>query len=142
MFTKVFDVVWLSFMTVWTFVAVVASIMSHLALGVIAVGAGAFFWAIGFHSLRGDWRLADEVFDAGDTLLVRKGSAEARIAFSDIRSIDERKFTRSPRVLLNMIQPNLMGSQISFIPRNSFRTSLGLEQSIADSLRARVSSSK
>jgi hypothetical protein len=81
LFAKVFDVVWLSFMTVWTIGAVVASIMSHLALGVVAVGAGAFFWAIGFHSLKGDWRLVDEVFDAGDSLLVRKGSAERESRF-------------------------------------------------------------
>src|SRR5262245_17378715 len=54
----------------------------------VSVGILVFVVAVGWYILkRTVFDLADEVFDQGDTLLVRNGNKEDRIALSDIATV-------------------------------------------------------
>jgi hypothetical protein len=58
--------------------------------------------------------LADEVLDAGDALVVRKGQREERIALSDIMNVSYSPLVNPPRVTLSLRTPGTFGNQISF----------------------------
>jgi hypothetical protein len=135
---KIFDVISVGFMTLWTAGAAVASITQRSLLAVLFMAVGTLFCALGYWTVKRDWKLADEVSDAGDVLVVRKGSIEARIAFSEIQAVDESNFVRPPRVLLELRQSHELGPQISFIPRSTFASAFGHGRSIADSIRERL----
>ena len=60
--------------------------------------------------------LVDEVWDEGDTLLIRNGDEEERIALRDIKNINYSPFINPPRVVLSMRYPTIFGEQIAFNP--------------------------
>jgi hypothetical protein len=61
--------------------------------------------------------LADEVFDAGDALIVRNKEQEARIALSNIMNVNFSAFTNPPRVRLSLGRLSVFGNRISSCPR-------------------------
>ena len=60
--------------------------------------------------------LVDEVWDAGDELLVRNRSIEDRIALSDITNVNYSPYINPPRVTLSLRRPSFFGAKISFMP--------------------------
>ena len=58
--------------------------------------------------------LADEVFDAGDALLVRRGSRKERIALADIKNVNYIPFMSPPQVSLSLRRPGAFGDKIVF----------------------------
>lgn len=62
------------------------------------------------------WDLVDEVFDHGDSLLVRNQGQEAIIGLSGIRRIRASTVLKPPRVTLELAVPSIFGSQITFTP--------------------------
>jgi hypothetical protein len=58
--------------------------------------------------------LVDEVWDAGDALIVRNKGQEERIALSDIMNVSYSPFVNPPRVTLSLRRPSVFGDQISF----------------------------
>src|SRR5215470_8816587 len=56
-------------------------------------------------------KLADEVLDAGNALVVRKGGREERIALSDIKDIkySPYRFDHPPSVTLSLRRPSVFG---------------------------------
>ncbi len=69
---------------------------------------------------------ADEVFDAGDHLKIRKGRSELKIALADITKFKYHLFGKStflfgpPTVVLEFKSETVLGDKISFIPLTSF----------------------
>ncbi len=61
------------------------------------------------------WNLADEVFDGGDYLLVRKGSREQRIPLDDIVNIEHVGFVSPPRVNIMCRTSGTLGTELSFM---------------------------
>lgn len=59
--------------------------------------------------------LADEVWDAGDSLVVRRGAVEVRIPFAQIRNVSYTVMTNPNRVTLNLREAGLLGDEVSFI---------------------------
>jgi hypothetical protein len=53
--------------------------------------------------------LADEVFDAGDALIVRRGSREERIALADIENVNYIPYMSPPQVTLTLRRPSGFG---------------------------------
>ena len=74
---------------------------------------GVFFFFI-FKKLIFD--LADEVWDAGDMLVVRNKGQEDRILLSDIINVSYSQFVNPPRVTLMLRTPSLFGDEVSFAP--------------------------
>lgn len=60
--------------------------------------------------------LADEVFDAGDALLVRRGPHTERIAFCQITSVDYSLVFDPPRITVRFTSPQ-GGAALDFMPR-------------------------
>jgi len=59
---------------------------------------------------------ADEVFDCGDSLVVRKGTVEDRIPLQDIGSVRASRFSNPERITLQLSRHCKFGREVAFIP--------------------------
>jgi hypothetical protein len=62
------------------------------------------------------FNLVDEVCDDGDTLLIKNGGRDERVALRDIKNISYSTFVHPPRVTLTTRQSTVFGDEIAFIP--------------------------
>jgi hypothetical protein len=78
------------------------------------------FWAIGAFAYVVNWLLtyglADEVWEAGDHLVVRTGAMSVRLPIADIESVSEFPFSRPRRITLQLERPGLLGCAVVFLP--------------------------
>lgn len=58
--------------------------------------------------------VVDEVWDAGDALVVRNRGQEERIAFAAISNVSYSRLFNPPRVILSLRTPGLFGDKIVF----------------------------
>ena len=58
--------------------------------------------------------LVDEVWDDGDSLIVRNAGKEERIPLTEIRNVSYSVLVNPPRVTLSLRQPNNLGSEVTF----------------------------
>ena len=66
------------------------------------------------------FNLADEVFDDGNSLVVRFGNEEERIPLSEIINISYSYLTNPSRVTLTLRTPGRFGKEVSFSPPQRF----------------------
>jgi hypothetical protein len=59
--------------------------------------------------------LVDEVWDDGETLLIKNRGREERVALRDIKNVSYSTFINPPRVTLSVRQPTIFGDQIAFV---------------------------
>jgi len=64
--------------------------------------------------------LADEVSDAGDSLIVRFGSEQERIPLSEIINVNYSYMTSPARVTLTLRTPCRFGKEVTFSPPRRF----------------------
>ena len=86
-------------------------------VAVLALACGCYFAKKNFFDL------VDEVWDAGDALIVRNGGREERIALSDIINVSYSLFSNPRRVTLTIREAEGVGKQrreISFCSPFSF----------------------
>ena len=62
------------------------------------------------------WDLVDEVYDCGDSLLVKNRGEEDRIELSNIMNVSASQMMNPPRVTLRLRTPCRFGSEVSFSP--------------------------
>lgn len=62
------------------------------------------------------WVLADRVTENGDHLLVRRGSVELRIPYSEILNVGYARTSQVPRLGLRLRKAGALGDEILFIP--------------------------
>jgi hypothetical protein len=98
---------------------------------------GTIFFAV--HALTAA-KLADAVFDCGEHLLVRKGSASVKVPLVEINTISEGLMLvrNAPAVVVTLVAANKLGKSFSFLPvKHSL--SGGYERvGVASHLRLRV----
>ncbi|HZO47061.1 MAG TPA: hypothetical protein VFB68_14295 [Xanthobacteraceae bacterium] len=83
----------------------------------ISAGLVVFVGAVGWFILKQTvFDLADQVFDDGDTLLVRKDDQDERISLADITAVRHGSFFVPLRVTLSLRKPSRFGSEIAFLP--------------------------
>jgi hypothetical protein len=58
--------------------------------------------------------LVDEVWDDGDSLLVKNGGQEQRIPLGDIKNVNYSPYMNPPRVTLLLRRATVFGDQITF----------------------------
>jgi hypothetical protein len=58
--------------------------------------------------------LADQVWDDGDSLLVRNRGEEQRVALADIKNVNYTPFMHPARVVLSLRRNTALGDQIAF----------------------------
>jgi hypothetical protein len=84
------------------------------------------------------WDLMDEVYDCGDTLLVKDGGREERIALTNIMNVSVTTLTNPQRVTLRLIEPGAFGHEIVFCPLKQFTLNPFAKNAIAEDLIVRV----
>ena len=85
------------------------------------------------------WDLADSVDESRDFLLVRRGSIEQRVAFTNVLNISMSQFTNPPRLTLRLRTAGPLGDEIVFIPKSQgFRLNPFKRNEIAERLMRRV----
>jgi hypothetical protein len=60
------------------------------------------------------FNLVDEVWDDGDSLLIKNGGQEQRIPLGDIKNVSYSPYMNPPRVTLWVRRPTVFGDQITF----------------------------
>lgn len=58
--------------------------------------------------------LVDEVWDDGQTLIVKNGGRNERVALADIKNVNYSPFLNPPRVTLSLRGQTAFGDQITF----------------------------
>jgi hypothetical protein len=119
-------------------------IVTELFSGVLQKAPTAFIVpflmaAIGFVVLKKlVWDLVDEVYDCGDTLLVRNNGQEAAIRLSEIMNVSVSTTVNPPRITLRLVNPSTFGSEIAFSPMRDFTFNPFAKYPIAEDLIVRV----
>jgi hypothetical protein len=77
----------------------------------IAVGTIAYF------SMKATiWKLADEVYDGGSYLLVKRGGEQEIVDFADVKNVSVTALRNPPCVTLRLRTPGGFGDEIAFAP--------------------------
>jgi hypothetical protein len=84
------------------------------------------------------WDLADEVYDCGDSLLVRNRGVEERVSFSSIMNVSASTNMNPPRITLRLVKPGKLGAEISFSPTAPFNLNPFAKNPVAEDLIVRV----
>jgi hypothetical protein len=113
-YKRIFPIGWFGFLLVFAvlpFIVPVHSNGSLLPFVLIPAGMMVFGYVL-MKKLTFD--LVDEVFDEGDSLLVKNGSQEEHIALSDIVNVNYTILVSPPRVTLSLRRPSSFGDKITF----------------------------
>lgn len=82
--------------------------------------------------------LADEVYDAGDYLLVKNRGEETRIPLTNVMNVSVSTFNNSPRITLRLVTANKLGREVTFAPVTGFTLLPFGRNAVADDLVERV----
>jgi hypothetical protein len=114
-YKRIFPFLWFGFLLVFLAMGLIAGPQPDAAaalpflLGPVVM---AFVGYVVFKKLIFD--LVDEVFDAGDALLVKNGTQEEHIALSEIININYAPLVSPPRVMLSLRRPSVFGDKVTF----------------------------
>lgn len=86
--------------------------------------------------------LADEVYDCGDFLLVKKGHQEAQIPLSNIKNVSYSVMVNPPRVTLSLREPCSLGHEVVFSPPVKFTFVPFARSQLMDELIDRIDKSR
>ena len=133
---KAFPVLWFGILAVTLAVGLFAG-MQRVDLAFFAVPL--LMAVVGFVVMRKFvWDLADEVFDCGDALLVRKGDREERISLSNIINVSMTVAVNPPRLTLRLDKPGRFGNEVVFSPETRFGLNPFAKNRIAEDLIVRA----
>jgi hypothetical protein len=111
----IFPLIWFGFIIVFLIVAVVVPTRSGQALPIPALIVPIIMGVIGYSLMKKMiFNLADEVWDDGNALVVKKSGQEEHIALSDIKNVNYSTMTSPPRVVLSLRRPSVFGDQVAF----------------------------
>lgn len=82
--------------------------------------------------------LVDEVYDCGDSLLVRNRGEEERVALANIMNVNASMNMNPPRITLRLVEPGKFGGEIAFSPIGGFSFNPLARNKIAEDLIDRV----
>src|SRR5262245_12331858 len=119
-YKRVFPTIWFGFLAVFTISALIGMMaqgkfMLPFVLVPSLMAIGGYFVMMEFV-----WCLADEVLDAGEFVLVRKGTLEDRIELSNIVNLSYSLHSNPQRITLTLRKPSCFGREISFAPPAHF----------------------
>ncbi len=113
---RVFPLIWFGFLAVIIF----ASMLGKKAGGNAALPFlifPIFMGIFGYFLMKKlVFDLADEVFDAGDSLVVRFGNDEERIPLANIVNLSYSYISNPQRVTLTLRNPGRFGKEVTFSP--------------------------
>jgi hypothetical protein len=111
----VFPIIWFGFLIVFVIVAVLVPTRSGQGLPIPALIVPIIMVGVGYAMMKKlIFNLADEVWDDGNGLVVKKGGQEERIALGDIKNVNYSTMSSPPRVVLSLRRPSVFGDQVAF----------------------------
>jgi len=112
---RVFPMVWFGFLIVFIGLSLFTGAGRNAASPLPFLIVPALMIVFGYYIMRKlVFDLADEVWDDGDSLVVKNGGQEQRIALSDIKNVSYSPFINPPRVTLLLRRPTIFGDEITF----------------------------
>ena len=118
-----FPVLWFGFLGFFVF-TVLSNRDAQGGLSLFAIIVPVLMGIFGYFMLKKMvWDLADEVLDAGDSLVVRFGKEQERISLANIINLSYSYMMSPARVTLLLRQPCRFGNEVSFAaqrPRQEF----------------------
>lgn len=84
------------------------------------------------------WRLVDEVYDCGDSLLIKGHGIEERVPLENIIHVSASTLMNPPRITLRLAKSGRLGSEISFSPVTPFTLNPFAKNPVAEDLIVRV----
>jgi len=140
---KVFPVLWLAFPILFVAIAARGPAFEQMSdswpfffAPVLAFVIGAFFyWKL-------IWVLADEVYDGGDFLVVRRGDEEETLPLDQIINVSAPFMSKTPRIILKLAQAGRFGSEIAFTPIAPFTLNPFAKNAVAEDLMVRVDAAR
>jgi hypothetical protein len=116
----VFPVIWFGILAIVFLIALFGK-DAHGNHSPVAIVSPLFMAAVGYFIMKKTmWGLADEVLDAGDSLIVRRGSEQEQIPLENIINVGYLSMTEGSRVILTLRTPSRFGSEISFYAQQKF----------------------
>ncbi len=118
-YKRVFPAMWFGFIGLIFFGGLVGALKDGRGFGfsLLPLGMAAFGFIIMKIFV---WDLVDEVWDDGDSLVIRNNGREARIDLLNIININHTTFTNPPRVSLTLRAPCEFGRIVKFSPPKRF----------------------
>jgi hypothetical protein len=114
---RVFPVIWFGFLALFVIAGLAASLQKResppLQFLIVPVLMAVFGYIFMKHLVLD---LVDEVWDAGNELIVRNNRQEDRIPLSNIMNVSHMTFMNPPRITLTLRQPCRFGKEITFSP--------------------------
>jgi len=112
---RVFPAIWFGFLAVFIGLALFSGAGRNPASLLPVLIAPAIIIVFGYVIMKKlVFDLADEVWDDGDSLVVKNSGQEQRIALSDIKNVSYSPFVNPPRVTLSLRRPTVFGDEITF----------------------------
>jgi hypothetical protein len=113
---RVFPVLWFGFLILFIAGPLVSSVVRNTAppplplfiVPIIMIAAGYFLMK------RLIFVLVDEVWEDGNSLLIKNRGEEERVALSDIKNVSYSPFMNPPRVTLSLRRSTAFGDEITF----------------------------
>jgi len=142
-FKRAFPVLWFGSLAICFCVGVgLAVVQQRLGETAVVMIAGSPFMAIfGYIVMKFMiFDLVDEVWDRGDSLVVRNNGQEISVPLSDCLNVNSNAMMNPPRVTLLLRLPTIFGEDVSFIP--TFRWIPYLMHPIAQELILRIDAAK
>ena len=135
-FKRIFPAAWFGFLAVFVVIVTTTGAAARdVTMLVIPVAMA----VLGFFLMKSMiWSLADEVYDQGDFLLVRKGPDEERIALSNVMKVRSALTTNPPRITLKLAKPSRFGEEITFMPVVGFKLNPFARNPVVDDLIVRA----
>ena len=84
------------------------------------------------------WDLVDEVYDCGDSLLVRNRGEEERIPLANIMNVSASTHMNPPRITLRLVHPGRLGAEVTFSPQSKLLFIPFAKNPVAEDLIVRV----
>ena len=133
---KVFPALWFGFLAFFLAIAALTGIVEKAP---ISVAIPVFMAVVGFFVMKTMvWDLADEVYDCGDSLLVRLRGEEERIALSNVMNVSAPTFGNPPSVTLKLVTPSKFGIEVAFCPIVGFTFNPFAKNEVIEDLIVRV----
>ena len=114
-YKRVFPVIWFGFLLVFLSVPIFAGSRTSSPPPLLFFIGPIVMMVVGYFLMRKFvFDLADEVWDDGESLLVRNRGEEERIALADIKNVNYTPLLHPPRVVLALRRNTAFGDQIAF----------------------------
>lgn len=114
-YKRIFPILWFGIVALVFFGGLFKIVVSASASNVPFLVVPALMAIIGYQFMKKmAFNLVDEVFDAGDALLVRSGGREQRVPLADIKNVNYFPYGSPPQVTLSLRRPSVFGDTIVF----------------------------